>query len=120
MRLTSIFAPAALLVAFVCVASCARSASPSSPDAREDDASTDPSDATSANDATPDAVIAPWSRSFTDGLDLIGLDMAVSRRGQVAVVGAFRQTVDFGIGPITTVHPYEHELFVAVFDPNGR
>src|SRR4051812_8863209 len=110
MRLTTRLGTAALLLAFTCIANCTRSVSPLSSDAHDDDAST--SDSMAAPDATPDAVIAPWSRGFTDGLDLIGLDMAVSRGGQVAVVGAFRRTVDFGLGPIETLQPFDRELFV--------
>ena len=58
-----------------------------------------------------------WSQGFGGGFLDIGLGIAVDGDGNVLVTGQFRDTVDFGGGPITSLGG--DDIFVAKFDAGG-
>ena len=59
-----------------------------------------------------------WSqRSFGDANNHAS-DVATDAAGNVLVTGMFRETVDFGGGPLTS--PGGHDVFVAKLDPAGN
>jgi hypothetical protein len=63
-----------------------------------------------------------WSRAFGDGPNQqSGLAVAIDAAGNVAVVGDFEGTVDFGGGPMgPTTGGKDQDVFVAKFDPAGN
>jgi hypothetical protein len=63
-----------------------------------------------------------WSRAFGDAPNQqSGLAIAIDAAGNVAVVGEFEGTVDFGGGPLgPTTGGKDMDAFVAKFDPAGN
>lgn len=63
-----------------------------------------------------------WSRAFGDAPNQqSGLAVAIDAAGNVAVVGEFEGTVDFGGGPLgPTTGGKDPDAFVAMFDPAGN
>ena len=62
-----------------------------------------------------------WSGGFGDAsAGQVGLSVAIDAAGNVAVVGSFEGTVDFGGGPLgPTTGGKDLDAFVAMFDPAG-
>ncbi len=58
-----------------------------------------------------------WSQRFGESGGDSGLGIAADGTGNVLVTGAFRGTVDFGGGPLTSTGV--SDIFVAKFDPGG-
>jgi len=64
-----------------------------------------------------------WSKRFGDGQWQIGNSVTADASGNVVVTGRFKDTVDFGGGPLTAAGPTLNatdDIFVAKFDPNGN
>jgi hypothetical protein len=59
-----------------------------------------------------------WSQRFGDARDQRALSIAVDREGNIALTGTFVGSIDFGAGPLISTDP--QDVFVAVFDPDGR
>ncbi len=65
---------------------------------------------------TPDGTHL-WSKRFGGSEGDVGTGIGVDTSGNVVVTGRFRQTVDFGGGPLISAG--ERDIFVAKFTPEG-
>ncbi len=60
-----------------------------------------------------------WSRKFGDSSNQYGEDVAVDSTGNVAAVGTFAGTVNFGGAPLSTTGPADSDVFVVKFTSTG-
>ncbi len=58
-----------------------------------------------------------WAKLFGDSETQRGWDVAISAQGEIATVGSFGGSIDFGGGATTAVHT---DAYVAKFDGDGR
>lgn len=58
-----------------------------------------------------------WSKSFGSSLNEFGLGMAVDPAGNIAIVGSFDDSIDFGAGALRSQG--ESDIYVAKFDATG-
>ncbi len=77
-------------------------------------------EACNGNDAKECPVLGNgWLQAF-GSLDVTQLiqDVAITNTGDIVAVGAFADTIDFGLGPMASTG--SNDIFVAKFDPMGK
>jgi hypothetical protein len=70
-------------------------------------------------DAPPPPVTCTWSRAATGTQDVTVSGLAVDPLGNVLVLGAFAETADFGLGPVTAIHPAANPYLLEL-DASGK
>ncbi|APR88064.1 Hypothetical protein A7982_13413 [Minicystis rosea] len=61
-----------------------------------------------------------WAQRFGDFMPQIGVSIAVSPSGNIGVLGAFRGTIDFGLGPLEQTEDGFLDTCIVVLDPSGK